>query len=121
MSTEAPGRVDLLGEHTDYNDGYVLPTAIPQTTSVSLRENGGKQFSVYAAQAQQQAAKFTMESAPHEHFASYVYGCLRELRDHSFEAPHFRHLHLIPGSHPGRFIVKRRARSRYPARIAPAV
>lgn len=86
VSTEAPGRVNLLGEHTDYNDGYVLPTAIPQTTSVSLRENGGKQFSVYAAELAQ-AAKFAMESAPHEHFASYVYGCLRELRDHSFEAP----------------------------------
>ena len=86
VSAQAPGRVNLLGEHTDYNDGYVLPTAIPQTTCVSMRENGGKQFSLYAA-ALEQAAQFTMESAPHEHFASYVYGCLRELRDHSFEAP----------------------------------
>ena len=85
-SASAPGRVNLLGEHTDYNDGYVLPTAIPQTTCVSMRENGGKQFSLYAAELEQ-AAKFTMESAPHEHFARYVYGCLRELRDHSFEAP----------------------------------
>jgi galactokinase len=86
VSAEAPGRVNLLGEHTDYNDGYVLPTAIPQTTGVLIRENGGKQFSVYTAELEQ-AAKFTIESAPHEHFASYVYGCLRELRHHSFEAP----------------------------------
>jgi galactokinase len=86
VSAKAPGRVNLLGEHTDYNDGYVLPTAIPQTTSVSLRENGGKQFSVYAADLEQ-AAEFTMEATPHEHFASYVYGCVRELRDHSFEPP----------------------------------
>jgi galactokinase len=86
VSARAPGRVNLLGEHTDYNDGYVLPTAIPQTTCVSIRENGGKQFSVYAAELEQ-AAEFTMESAPPKHFASYVYGCLRELREHSFEAP----------------------------------
>jgi galactokinase len=86
VSAQAPGRVNLLGEHTDYNDGYVLPTAIPQSTCVSMRENGGKQFSLYAAELEQ-AAEFTMESAPREHFASYVYGCLRELRDHSFEAP----------------------------------
>lgn len=33
----AAGRVNLLGEHTDYNDGLVLPTAIPQHTRVSLR------------------------------------------------------------------------------------
>jgi galactokinase len=34
---EAPGRVNLLGEHTDYNDGFVLPMAIPQRTRVTLR------------------------------------------------------------------------------------
>jgi galactokinase len=86
VNARAPGRVNLLGEHTDYNDGYVLPTAIPQTTCVSIRENGEKQFSLYAAELEQ-TAEFTLESAPHEHFASYVYGCLRELRDHSFAAP----------------------------------
>ncbi len=32
----APGRVNLLGEHTDYNDGYVLPIAIPWRTTVAL-------------------------------------------------------------------------------------
>ena len=86
VTAQAPGRVNLLGEHTDYNDGYVLPTAIPQTTRVSMGENGGKQFKVFAADLEQ-AAEFTMKSAPREHFARYVYGCLRELRDHSFEPP----------------------------------
>ncbi|MCA1560115.1 MAG: galactokinase [Acidobacteria bacterium] len=33
---EAPGRVNLIGEHTDYNGGYVLPVAIPQRTRVTL-------------------------------------------------------------------------------------
>jgi galactokinase len=86
VTAQAPGRVNLLGEHTDYNDGYVLPTAIPQTTRVSMGKNAGKQFKVFAADLEQ-AAEFTMKSAPREHFARYVYGCLRELRDHSFEPP----------------------------------
>jgi len=39
---EAPGRVNLIGEHTDYNDGFVLPAAIDRTITVAMapREDG---------------------------------------------------------------------------------
>lgn len=36
VAAEAPGRVNLIGEHTDYNGGFVLPTPIPQRTRVEL-------------------------------------------------------------------------------------
>src|ERR1700744_1814416 len=37
----APGRVNLIGEHTDYNDGFVLPIALPQRTVVTATPLAG--------------------------------------------------------------------------------
>jgi galactokinase len=41
VSADAPGRVNLIGEHTDYNGGFVLPTAIPQRCRVELSPGEG--------------------------------------------------------------------------------
>ncbi|MFL6592901.1 MAG: galactokinase [Luteimonas sp.] len=77
VEARAPGRVNLLGEHTDYNDGFVLPTAIPQHTRVRLAPNGGDRFVAIAASLGERAS-FTFDEPPREHFARYVYGCIRE-------------------------------------------
>lgn len=44
----APGRVNLIGEHTDYNDGFVLPFAIPQRTTVSVRVRSDRLIRVHS-------------------------------------------------------------------------
>ena len=36
VSADAPGRVNLIGEHTDYHEGFVLPTVIPQRTHAHI-------------------------------------------------------------------------------------
>lgn len=43
VTTRAPGRVNLIGEHTDYSEGFVLPTAIPRFTTVELSPRQDKQ------------------------------------------------------------------------------
>ncbi len=86
VRAQAPGRVNLLGEHTDYNDGFVLPIAIPQTTSVALRPNGSDTFVVHAASLGQRA-RFTRDTPPSEHFATYVYGCVRGVADLGVSVP----------------------------------
>ena len=82
----APGRVNLLGEHTDYNDGYVLPTAIPQQTTVVLRINRLNEFRVYAADLDAHA-RFALDQAPAEVFAQYLYGCVLVLREQGIMVP----------------------------------
>lgn len=82
----APGRVNLLGEHTDYNDGYVLPIAIPQQTTVAMRRSRQARFSLHAAELHE-AVTFTFEKPPTEHFASYVFGCLALARGQGAQIP----------------------------------
>jgi len=48
VAAEAPGRVNLIGEHTDYHQGYVLPTVLPQSTTVSLRRRADYSVSAFS-------------------------------------------------------------------------
>ncbi|KEF35709.1 galactokinase [Deinococcus sp. RL] len=75
VTARAPGRVNLLGEHTDYQGGYVLPTAIPQQTTVRLAPNGTREHHVYAADLDEHATFGVGENAAGG-FARYVAGAL---------------------------------------------
>ncbi|MET9609592.1 galactokinase [Streptomyces sp. NPDC006512] len=46
----APGRVNLIGEHTDYNDGFALPIAIPHTTLLAVRRRRDGRLRLHSAQ-----------------------------------------------------------------------
>ena len=45
---QAPGRVNLIGEHTDYNDGYVLPLAIDKCVNIALSAISEPEIRLYS-------------------------------------------------------------------------
>jgi galactokinase len=85
-SGEAPGRVNMLGEHTDYNGGFVLPTVIPRTTRVSLAESRDGRLHVQSAQLGS-ADSAAQGDEPPAGFARYVFGCWALLRERGHRLP----------------------------------
>ncbi|WP_293910254.1 galactokinase [Deinococcus sp.] len=73
VTASAPGRVNLLGEHTDYQGGFVLPTAIPQRATVQLRRNGTVRHQLRSVQLAQTLV--TAVGDVGENFAPYLTGC----------------------------------------------
>ncbi len=81
----APGRVNLLGEHTDYNDGFVLPTAIPQRTTVQVGFSKDTQHHFYSAELDE-LVNVSDDTTP-QGFASYVFGCIQLLEQEGHTIP----------------------------------
>src|SRR5512138_679950 len=59
----APGRVNLLGEHVDYNDGFVLPAAIDRATYIAFSPADSDQIRLVAADFDQEAS-FSLRTIP---------------------------------------------------------
>ncbi|CDG84842.1 galactokinase [Janthinobacterium agaricidamnosum] len=85
----APGRINLLGEHTDYNDGFMLPTATPQRTEVALSIASDDHHQFYSATLDQ-TVRFVRHAAAPPGFGRYVEGCIRVLELRAFSVPPLR-------------------------------
>ncbi len=79
----APGRVNLLGDHTDYNQGFVLPAAINYGTNVAISARTDDIISVYALDIENDHVEFSLTdtSLDTEHsWSNYVRGTLLQLK-----------------------------------------
>ncbi|WP_312277448.1 galactokinase [Kosakonia cowanii] len=87
---QAPGRVNLIGEHTDYNDGFVLPCAIDYQTVISCKARDDRTVRVIAADYDNQRDEFSLDAPIMAHdsqqWSNYVRGVVKHLqqRDASF-------------------------------------
>ena len=70
----APGRVNLIGEHTDYNDGFVMPMVIDRRTHVRITPRDDRRLSVYSENVRESADASLDGLAPKHHWSDYVFG-----------------------------------------------
>jgi galactokinase/galactose-1-phosphate uridylyltransferase (family 1) len=88
VTASAPGRVNLIGEHTDYNDGYVFPMAIGLGIEMAARQRPGREIRVHAADLAE-TVTFTVGEPigrdPHHPWSNYLRGVLWALQQAGVE------------------------------------
>ncbi len=91
LVARAPGRANLIGEHTDYNDGFVLPAAIGVETRVAARRRADRRIELVSADFDDARDGFDLD-APIEPgqapiWADYVRGMIKVMRAAGFDLP----------------------------------
>lgn len=88
FSVRAPGRVNLIGEHTDYNDGYVLPMAIDRNITMAVRPREDKLVRLFSMNFEQASTFEIGEEIPRSEeapWSNYVRGVAKMLLNSGYE------------------------------------
>ena len=77
----SPGRINLIGEHTDYNGGFVFPGAVDKGIIAAIRLNGTDKVRAFALDLNE-SAEFGLneEDKPAQSWACYIFGVCREIQ-----------------------------------------
>ncbi|HEX3616151.1 MAG TPA: galactokinase [Solirubrobacteraceae bacterium] len=83
----APGRINLIGEHTDYNDGLALPFAVTAGVTVTATRLGGDTVEAIARDLHQRDSFNLREPGPATGWQAFVHGAVSELGALGYELP----------------------------------
>ena len=76
----SPGRINLIGEHTDYNGGFVFPGAVDKGIVAAIRPNGTDKIHAFSLDMNESADfGIVEEEAPQQAWARYIFGVVREM------------------------------------------
>lgn len=75
IAVRAPGRINIIGEHTDYNEGFVLPAAVPAAIYFAIGRRNDNKVNLYSTDFKQQC-EFSLNDTqkPDLQWASYLFG-----------------------------------------------
>ena len=77
----SPGRINLIGEHTDYNGGFVFPGAVDKGIMAEVRPNGTNTIMLYSIDLKDRVEfKVDDPQGPRASWARYIYGIVQEMK-----------------------------------------
>lgn len=77
----SPGRINIIGEHTDYNGGFVFPGAIDKGIMCEIRPNGTNKVMAYSIDLKDRVEfDINDEKGPKASWARYIYGIIQEMK-----------------------------------------
>jgi galactokinase len=85
LIVRSPGRINIIGEHTDYNEGFVLPAAIDKAIYVAISARNDNEIHLYAADYDETHVVTVESVAPSEkHWPNYILGVVDQLQKRGF-------------------------------------
>jgi galactokinase len=92
LVVRAPGRINLIGEHTDYNDGFVMPAAIDKDISFAVAPASGEKSAIYSMNYGEFFEIDISDPQPVDHpkWANYLLGVMRQFIDQGFTLKPFQ-------------------------------
>lgn len=85
----APGRINLIGEHTDYNGGFVLPGAIDRCVWLAIRPAAGRSSRIWSVDFDEGIELNIADELPRPSWARYLYGVVSEMARRGSDVPAF--------------------------------
>jgi galactokinase len=85
LMVRSPGRVNIIGEHTDYNEGFVLPAAINKAIYIAIGKRNDKKIHLFAQDYNQAHEVTTSTVTPSEkHWPNYILGVVDQLQKNGY-------------------------------------
>ena len=89
LIVRSPGRVNIIGEHTDYNEGFVLPAAIDKAIYVAVSKRSDERIHLYSIDYHQSFEVELQDIQPTKNWATYILGVVHQLVERGHEVGGF--------------------------------
>ena len=87
IKASANARVNIIGEHTDYTGGYVMPTLLNFNTEIELSSNNEKNYHIYSKHYEEKKIFNDFIKSNDNNWADYIKGCLFVFHDENKKIP----------------------------------